>query len=297
MEELTNGRNFDLYGAQMDASLPTKLDELLPHILPGFVIDCGFGTGAMLEALVGRYPESRFLGIDLSSEFVRRAQNRFRENPQVRILRADARFLEKVGGADASTVILSSVLHEVHSYNGYDETPVHEVLAAAYQALRQGGRVVIRDGLAPSRAVVALRCNSEDGDSSGPIEKLSTQAVFERFLREYRHGVGVPVDEAYIGGWHCYILRARDAYEFLVKKDYRNHWDLEVHEEYGFWRRREWEVGLERAGFKNIVIREVTNQWMVENRFRGSVILFNPAIGMEFPLPFFPTHVVIAAEK
>lgn len=295
MEELTSGRDFDLYGRQMDASLGTKLDELGPHIVPGFIIDCGFGTGAMLQALIGRYPESCFLVIDLSSEFVRRAQDRFRQNPKVRILRADARFLQKVGGVDATSVILSSVLHEVHSYNGYDETPVHEVLQSAYTALRNSGRLIIRDGLAPSRAVVTLWCNAADGASVGPTEKLSTLAIFRRFLSEYRHGIGVPADEVSLNGRPCFVLRARDAYEFLVKKDYRTHWDLEVHEEYGFWRRHEWKVALERTGFKNVAIREITNQWMVENRFRGFVALFDPITGAE--LPFFPTHVVITAKK
>lgn len=295
MGELTNGRNFDLYGAQMDASLKAKLDELGPYILPGFIIDCGFGTGAMLEALIGRYPESRFLGIDLSSEFVRRAQDRFRQNPNARILRADARFLQKVGGIDATTVILSSILHEVHSYNGYEETPVHEVLCSAHKALQSGGRLVIRDGLAPSRAAVALWCNAADGASVGPTERLSTLAIFRRFLSEYRHGIDIPADEVSLNGRQCFVLRARDAYEFLVKKDYRTHWDLEVHEEFGFWRRCEWEVALDRADFKNVAIREITNQWMVENRFRGSVALFDPVTGAE--LPFFPTHVIIAAEK
>lgn len=295
MGELTSGRNFDFYGAQMDASLSTKLKELGPHISPGFIIDCGFGTGAMLGTLIRRYPESRFLGIDLSSEFVRRAQDRFRQNPKVRILRADARFLQKVGGVDATTVILSSVLHEVHSYNGYDETPVHKVLQSAYGALRRGGQMVIRDGLAPSRAAVALWCKAVDGASVGPTEGLSTLAIFRRFLDEYRHGIGIPADEVSLNGRPCFILRARDAYEFLVKKDYRTHWDLEVHEEFGFWRRREWEVALDRVGFKNVAICEITNQWLVENRFRGSVALFDPVTGAE--LPFFPTHVIIAAEK
>ncbi len=295
MDELAQGRDFNLYARLMDASLVYKQSELRPHVLPGLIVDCGFGTGGLLKVLSDEFPHSQFVGVDFSTEFTLRAHELFLAKPNVRIVRGDVRFLDKFGIKDATTVILASLLHEVHSYNGYDETPVRETLLAAYKVLKSNGRLLIRDGIAPSRAVVALWCNHNDGLASGSTNELSTRAIFEKFSREYRHGTGIPVDLARLNGLPCFLLRARDAYEFMSKKDYREHWGLEINEEYGFWRRREWESALEQIGFRNIQIQEETNPWVVENRFQGHVVLYDPITGLA--LPFFPTHTVIVAEK
>ena len=279
----------------MDASLKTKVDELLPYVQQGLIVDAGFGTGSLLEVLTKKFPKSEFVGVDISPEFILRAKKKFAGNKKINISRGDIRFLEAYGIKDATTVIHASILHEVHSYNGYDETPVHRALRSAYEVLVSGGRLLIRDGIAPSRATVALWCNNKDGKSKGKVAELSTRAMFKKFVEEYRQGVGVLFDEAKVAGKDCYVLRARDAYEFMAKKDYRTHWDLEIHEEYGFWREREWLQALKKAGFKSVDLQEKNNDWIIKNRWQGSVELYDPVSGKK--LDYFPTHAVFVAEK
>lgn len=294
-EELANGRDFNAYATSMDGSLAMKIAEIMPHVLPGTIVDAGYGTGALLDLLVRRFPDNAVVGIEASREFTLRAFRRFRDNPHVRLVRGDAASLTQFGCQNASTVIFSSVLHEVHSYHGYDQTPVKTALSNARLTLRPGGRVIIRDGIAPNRATVSLWTNDADGDDAGRVERLSTRALFRRFASEFRHGIGVPFEESIHNTRLLFELTARDAYEFINKKDYRPHWDLEAQEEYGFWRRREWEVALRDAGFRILRFDEILNPWIAEHRFSGHVELFEP--GTSEPLPYFPTHCVIVGER
>lgn len=295
--ELGHGRDFAWYGKQMDAGLQMKLDEMGSYIVPGFIVDCGFGTAAVLDALTRNFATSRFLGIDYSGHFVESALAQFKDRPRVLIAQGNLNQLAAMGIRGATTFIFSSSLHEVYSYHEYDQTPVLDALSGAYNALVPGGRILIRDGIAPDRATVALWCSDEDGERSGDIEKLSTQTMFKRFCRVYRHAVGIPTDTVRFNGKVLHMLRARDAYEFINKMNYRRNWPLEVNEEFGFWRKQEWFVALKRAGFKTskIHIKEITNPWIVANRYEGHVKLFNS--WTHKPLPYFPTHAVIVAEK
>lgn len=293
--ELTSGRNFQVYADGMDASLHIKLAELLPHIRPGLIVDVGCAGGSLIAALLRLFPDSRFIGIDCSSKFVEQARARFANDSRVTILEGKAEHLDQLVLEPASTVILASITHEIHSYNNYDETPVLNTFACVHNILEQGGVLLVRDGIAPSRAVVGLWCNPEDGASHGPIDQLSTHAMFQRFLVEYRDRIGVSVDLEFDDGRCVYLLNARDAYEFINKKDYRANWAQEVNEQYGFWRKAEWLSALQKTTFVRIDIQEIVNPWIVRHRFNNHVLLLDPRTFTS--LPWFPTHAVIVAYK
>ena len=85
MSELAQGRDFVHYGEQMDASLKTKVDELLPYVQQGLIVDAGFGTGSLLEVLTKKFPKSEFVGVDISPEFILRAKKKFAGNKKINI--------------------------------------------------------------------------------------------------------------------------------------------------------------------------------------------------------------------
>ena len=58
--ELGHARDFQSYGAQMDASLRQKLDDLLPWVMPGRIVDKGCGTGKLLVELSRLFPSRRW---------------------------------------------------------------------------------------------------------------------------------------------------------------------------------------------------------------------------------------------
>lgn len=296
MSELTQGRDFVVYEAGMEASLRVKVDELGPHIQPGLIVDGGCAAGSLISVLRQGHPESRFVGIDRSTTFVQKARNRFEGRHNVRIIEGNVQDMgTMVEAGTASTVVLASTLHEVHSYAGYDLTPVHATLRGANHILRSDGRLLIRDGIAPSRAVVGLRCSKKNGAEDGSVAELSTDALFRRFCNEYRNGIGVPFDREIMNGKSVYLLTARDAYEFLAKMNYRTNWAQEVNEQYGFWRAQEWKRALQDAGFQLVRFKEMTNSWILEHHYKDRALLVDP--WSRRTMPWFPTHTLIVAKK
>lgn len=256
--ELGHLRDFDSYGAQMDASLQQKLDDLLPWVKPGCIVDKGCGTGKLLVELSRRFPRSAFVGVDLSREFLRRCDENTYQSEQVELLLGN--IIERnVPPGSASTVIFSSVTHEMYSYTGYSLAELQRGLNNAADELQPGGHLVMRDGVSPPPATWRLKLLDE-----------ATIAVFERFAREFKHDAGAPHQRLA----HDEVrLSAHLANEFLCKKDYLKNWHIEVHEEYGALTLEGWGEALRRAGLEPVELRALVNPWIATHRYQGKVAL------------------------
>jgi nicotinamide mononucleotide adenylyltransferase/SAM-dependent methyltransferase len=277
--ELGHARDFTSYGAQMDASLKQKLDDLLPWVKPGCIVDKGCGTGKLLVELSHRYPSSRLVGVDLSREFLRRCDENTYAGQDVGFVHANV-IDRNVPPGSASTVIYSSVMHEVHSYTGYDQTQIDRALGNAFTELAPGGRVIIRDGVSPEPATWRLT-----------LLDAQTRDTFARFAREFRHGRGVQFEQLTPD---VVRLSSHDANEFLCKKDYLTNWHIEVHEEFGVLTLAQWRAALTRAGFEPAHLHEYVNEWIAEHRYRGHVIVSDDAGA---PLPWPATNAVVVGAR
>ncbi len=275
--ELAEHRDFSSYGAAMDASLAAKLADLEPWIRGPRIVDKGCGTGALIAALAAHYPDAELVGVDLSPEMLRRCHAL--RLPRSQFLRGDAA-LPSVAPGSASTVIFSSILHEVYSYNDYSQAHVDTALDSACADLGPGGRLVIRDGLRPPPAMWRLR-----------FLDATTRDVFIRFSNEFRRGQGCAAE------WldaHTVRLASADANEFLCKKDYLHSWHIEVHEAFGVWTLDDWAAALARHGFRALALAPVVNPWIVEHRYQGRVVLTDDAGA---PLAWPATNGVVVGEK
>jgi SAM-dependent methyltransferase/nicotinamide mononucleotide adenylyltransferase len=259
--ELSSHRDFVSYGAQMDASLVQKVEDLLPWVLPPRIVDKGCGTGKLLVELSRRFPGASLVGVDLSREFLRRSDENTYAGGDVELVLGDAADQQLPDGS-ADTVIFSSIMHEVYSYSGYDRTRVDRALASAARELRRGGRLLIRDGISPDPRDVLL-----------DLMDAGTAAQLERFAREFKHGQGVAFTAAATrdGAIATVRLSAHAANEFLCKKDYLKNWDIEVHEEYGVFTVDEWRAALARNFFSVRTITTYVNEWIRQNRYQGHV--------------------------
>lgn len=277
--ELAQRRNFESYGAQMDASLRQKLDDLVPWLEPGCIVDKGCGTGKLLVELSRRYPDSRLVGVDLSHEFLRRCDENTYAGGDVELCFGNV-IERNVPPGSASTVIFSSVMHEVYSYSGYSLQAVDRALASAASELRPGGRLVIRDGVSPGEGTWRLQ-----------LRTPASRDIFTRFASEFRHGRGVAFERL---SDDTVRLSAHDANEFLCKKDYLEHWHIEVHEEYGAHTLAGWGEALGRAGFEVLHLGAITNPWIVAHRYEGQVALTDDA---GRPLPWPATNCVVVGRR
>ena len=256
--ELGHARDFKSYGAQMDASLRQKLDDLVPWVKPGCIVDQGCGTGKLMVELARLFPQSRLVGVDLSREFLRLCDQNTYATQDVAFVAGNV--IERhIPMGSASTVIFSSVMHEVHSYTGYDVTQIDRALRNACDSLGSGGHVLIRDGVSPEPAMWRVRF----------LDKAAG-TTFERFATEFKKGQGVKFERV---ADDQVRLSAHDANEFICKKDYLKNWHIEVHEEFGPLTMKGWGEALVRTGFEPIHLSSYVNEWIAKNRYQGSVEL------------------------
>ncbi len=291
--ELSHGRDFAVYSQGMDASLSMKIQDICPHIQPhaGKIVDKGCGTGTLLIHLSNLYPDAEIVGMDLSRELLHMSDSHHYPNQNVTVVKGniiDKRFAT----GSLSTVIFSSVMHEVYSYNGYDRDQIRLALSNTREELEPRGRVIIRDGIKPKGGdrLVWLRCKD-----------VELQERLRKFAVEFKGKSakpGVVYDERVFNGDVYFRMTLHEANEFLSKKDYITNWAMEVNEEFGVWTTDEWLSELTAIGYRLVECRSYLNSWIEANRYTGHVWLFadeNNKPGAA--LPYEDTTAVIVAEK
>lgn len=152
------------YLATMNAARSDKA-RMLDFVRPGTIIEIGPGGGVILDLLEERFPESAVIGVDLSREVVAALEQRARAGRRRwRVVLGAAEELARHVPAPVDTVVFCSILHEVYSYTEprFSLESVRRVVAAAFAALRPGGRLVIRDGVMPPPGTRRIRMLAPD---------------------------------------------------------------------------------------------------------------------------------------
>ncbi|MBL8957442.1 MAG: methyltransferase domain-containing protein [Myxococcaceae bacterium] len=277
--ELGHARDFQTYGTQMDASLKQKLDDLLPWVKPGNIVDKGCGTGKLLVELSRQYPTSQLVGVDLSRELLRMSDENTYFGEDVALVYGN--IIEKnVPDGSASSVIFSSVTHEIYSYSGYSHAELERAMKNAAAELQPGGRLLMRDGVSPGTAPWRMR-----------LLDAQTRETFERFAREFKKGAGVRFERLSADEVR---LSAHDANEFVCKKDYLKNWHIEVDEEYGALTLDGWAALLKRVGLEPLHLHQYVNGWIRDHRYAGHVELTDDA-GRKLDWP--ATNCVVVGQK
>src|SRR5262249_37402938 len=95
-------------------------------------------------------------------------------------------------------------------------------------------------------------------------------------------------------GFFRYKISLRAAAEFVLRKDYRAHWDTELLEEYTYFKQSDFENAFRKRGMRIVVSMPIWNPWIVANRFEGKFFLCDLQ-GASIPFP--PTNFLIVGEK
>lgn len=151
------------YLQTMNAARSDK-QRMLDFVKPGTIVEIGPGGGVVLDLLEERFAASEIVGVDLSQEVVaalgaRAAAGGHRWKI---VLGAAEDLARHVPAAD--TVVFCSILHEVYSYTEprFQLASVERVVRAAFDILRPGGRIVIRDGVMPPAGTRRIRMLAPD---------------------------------------------------------------------------------------------------------------------------------------
>jgi len=234
-------RGYEVYAAGMEASAADKA-KLLKFVRPGVIADLGCGTGTVLELLRRKYRTSQFVGVDLSPEMVDRCRKRF---PGAEIRQHDIS-LPLFDDGSIDTIVLCSVMHEVFSYKGYDYSAVRHTLRRCADALRPGGRLILRDGLKPAREDV----------------------VYLSFLNEKAYDTFVKFSLDFVNEIHWQLrdsrimLARKDAMEFLTKYIYEVNWKYEIKEQFGVFTLAGWVEEFRKAGLKVVHKESYLIPWL-----------------------------------
>ena len=98
------------------------------------VLDCGCGTGPMLEILSEKYPQKHYTGLDLTPEMIAKAKQK--NLPNTEFVVGDC---ENLPFADNSfdVVICTNSFHHYPNPQAF--------FNSVYRVLRKGGRLILRD--------------------------------------------------------------------------------------------------------------------------------------------------------
>ena len=234
-------KGYEVYAEGMEASAADKA-KLLAFVRPGVIADLGCGTGTVLELLRRKFRKSQFVGVDLSPEMVDRCRKRF---PGVEIRQHDIT-LPLFDEASIDTIVLCSIMHEVFSYKAYDYSAVRQTLRRCAEALRPGGRLIIRDGLKPAREDVVY------------LSFLNEKAydTFVKFSLEFVNEIAWQLRDSRI------MLSRKDAMEFLTKYIYEVNWKYEVKEVFGVFTLAAWVEEFRKVGLKVVHKESYLIPWL-----------------------------------
>lgn len=310
--DITTTRDYNTYVRQMDEIAVLKYEETAPFIRPGRVgdIGCAVGSWIKLACADNRWRECDFYGIEVARHLFDICQQRKHNgeftNPFVFFSQRNAVTGLAFDKGSMNTIHTSSLTHEIESYGSRQE--LLSFIRNRYNELAPGGVWINRDVVGPENReqTVLMKLAKDDGRNddfdqkqatrealSDYLKGLSTYGRFMRFAKDFRAKEGYKLKYEVTSG--LIKLSLKDACEFMSRKDYVDNWESEMHETFCFWDLNDWKKELTHAGFSIAAGSQAyTNQWIVDNRFKGKVELFDQnQVRIDYPV----TGMIMIAEK
>ncbi len=271
IEELNSkdNNNYLRYLKRMTDSMKVSTKGLIPFLTKDDkrILDVGCGSGFMLEALEMSNPKAELTGVDLNLEAIRRLELL---NKPWKLYHSD--YLD-FKGHDYDSVIFSSILHEISSYNSdldkrFTSEPIRESIVKTNEILRDGGSIIIRDGLmVPNRDLnnqVLLSFN----------DPKEAEWLY-RFQKEFRGFDKTDVNCDILNSYQNeYLVSEAFLKEFLYTYTWGpESYHREINERFGILERNEWIRLLEENGFMIDNVIESSEEY--EKHLRDKVAITN----------------------
>jgi SAM-dependent methyltransferase len=266
MSELAQGRFFKDYGASLDAALATKAADIEPHLVPGVIVDRGCGTGSLMNYLAAK--NRKVVGIEISDELSRNRAG---------VIQADV-CAQVFADGFVPNIVLSSVLHEIFSYHGYSTDAVMTCLESCKNELSGDGHLIIRDVWSPEPSDREYELTFAPDTWEHFLDFVNRFAGKTKVLQRNEANRTARLDEA-------------TAVEFLSKKEYLQHWDLELREVYCALPIRWLEDAANKLGMKVLVAKPIANEWIRTSRWLQGVETKGR------PLPPYTNQLVVLSKN
>lgn len=211
------------YLDQMNASADDKV-RMLDYIVGNTVLDVGVGGGVLGRLIKKHKPHLKVIGLDINLPRLDNPLFDYYDD----IVVVDARHMtNKIEVGEVDTIIFSSVLHEIYSYNGFDKNQILDALYRAHYLIPKGGRIIIRDGV-----------KMENNDNV-EIRFFDNRDVYKvvKFAEDFK---GRKIEYT-ITAHDRVSMPMNDAMEFLYTYTWGDdHYEREVQEQYGVFTPREY---------------------------------------------------------
>ncbi|MCB9982215.1 MAG: class I SAM-dependent methyltransferase [Rhodospirillales bacterium] len=266
----------------IDPAVIRKAWFTLSHLLldeDAHVIDMGCDDGAMTYAMAAMNPKVKFTGLDKAKRQVNKAKEKYRLfNLDYKVGDASSEIFEP---ESIDAVINSYILHEIYSASRYNERVVSETLGKQFKAMKKGGVMFIRDYAHPPPEEFVLLEMPDEPSTGKDLAHLSAPDMLVWYAEHAR-----PKQDAGCGGFfleelperfprtRLFRLPYKWAYEFIMRKDDRSHWESELPKEYTFFTPLEFRKELSALGAR---VQYSGPQWdddVIKEKFEGRFRLY-----------------------
>jgi ubiquinone/menaquinone biosynthesis C-methylase UbiE len=272
----------DMLLKNVDAATIRKAWFALSHLLldeGARVVDMGCDDGAVTYAMAAISPKIKFTGLDKSKRQINKAREKFSLHNLEFIIGDTTSEIFEPESIDA--VINSYVLHEVYSGSRYNERIVSDTLRKHFKILKKGGVMFIRDYARPPPGEYVLMEMPDTPSHGNTLATLSEPDLLVWYSEHAR-----PRSDPGTGGFfleelpprfprtRLFRLPHKWAYEFLMRKDDRAHWELGLPLEYTFFTSRDYIKELSTLGARVQYSGPYWEEEIIDKKFEGHVKLF-----------------------
>lgn len=219
------------------------------------VVDMGCHDGALTYAMAAMAPQIRFTGLDKSKRHISKAREIYHlHNLEFTIGDVGSDMFET---ESLDAIINSFVLHEVYSASRYNERIVSDTLRRQFQMLKKGGAMFIQDYARPPQGEFILM---EMPDAPGAGDDIAGMSEPDLLVWYSQHAR--PRQDPGCAGFfleempprfprtRLFRLPHKWAYEFIMRKDNRQHWESALPLEFTFFTMPEFRRELRSLGMR-----------------------------------------------
>ena len=290
LEELSkkNNDNYKKYLKRMTDSIKYSTKGIIPILAKEGknILDVGCGSGVLLSAIEEENKEAKLTGIDLNINAINNLKN---INNNWDLYHLD---FMKLKDKKYDTIIFSSILHEISSYNEkeslrFTDKPIKDAIVKSNELLEDNGILIIRDGLLTSKKEIdnKLVVSFTNAEDSRWLYKFKED--FRGFDKLNINKEIIKVDENKFEVRECFLK------EFLCTYTWgEESYSREINERFGILSKEEWISIVEESGYKIETIIESKEEY---EKYLSKKILIYDERGNKYNYPFIT--VTIKAKK